>query len=318
MDRRWRRIRLRIWRWSVPVVLVIACLLGSGMCLSHRTDRDWNQDEAISFLESTCHLSDYKSLVGGGAPPYGAWAAAHDWQRLIESEGELCLGQIRSDLATGDMHPPLYFWLLHLWLLGNGGQRAFMATIGLNLLLAAVGTLALYKLGRTLFASRLDGAALAFCAALNTVAAYASMEFRPYALLGAVTSIYLLALERARPAAATKRRMYVRGAALSLATAAGVLTHHMFAAVLIGGAVYAAARLFRKPRELLRVGAFSAAGVALALVLFPLVTQIASKPWRSSRPTLSPRCVRRGSCPPSRICCRGSTTGSCSSPAPWG
>ncbi len=271
--RRWRRIRLRTVR------LLVLCLLGAGMVLNQRKDRDWNQDEAITFLESTCHLSDYRLVIEKRTPPYGVWAEARDWQRFLDSEGRLCLGEIRDDLANLDIHPPLYFWLLHLWLLGSGGDRAFMTVMGLNLLLMAVGALALYKLGRTLFASRLDGVVVAFCAVLNPITAYASMEFRPYALLGAATSIYLLTLVRALPAAPTRRRTFWRGAALTLSTAAGLLTHHLFGVVLFAGAVFAAARLVRAPRELLRVGAFSVGGVALALAIFPLFSQIGSNPW---------------------------------------
>lgn len=263
----------------VPIALALAVLLGSGMYLSYRKDRNWNQDEAVAFLESTCHLHEFMQLTYDRVPPYGAWAEARTWQRLIEGEGELCLGRIRSDLLDRDIHPPLYYWLLHLWILGNGGRYTFMATFGLNLLLAAVAALALYKLGRTLFASRLDGLAVAFCAALNPIAAYATVEFRPYALLGPATAVYLLALVRAVPSALTRRRTVLRGTALALATAAGLLSHHLFGVVLIGGAAFAVAQLWRRPRELLRVGAFSVAGVALALAIFPLITQITSNPW---------------------------------------
>ena len=61
--RRWRRIRLRALREFVPIALALAVLLGSGMYLSYRKDRNWNQDEAVAFLERTCHLHEFMQLT---------------------------------------------------------------------------------------------------------------------------------------------------------------------------------------------------------------------------------------------------------------
>ncbi|MFO7682735.1 MAG: glycosyltransferase family 39 protein, partial [Chloroflexota bacterium] len=131
--------------------------------------------------------------------------------------------QSLSDIAfqTGhDVHPPVYFWLLHLWQEGTGDTefalRAFSGALG-TLAIAAV-----YLLGRTV-----ANAPTGFLAALFlTVSRFHiiwSQEMRMYALAG------LLALLGAWAA----RRVWERGkpvdyALYILCMTAGLLTLYLF------------------------------------------------------------------------------------------
>ena len=70
-------------------------------------------DEGISYMAATGHLGEYFGV--DDQSPYGTWVEASDWKRFIQIEEKFCFKQISSDLARHDIHPPLYFWLLHLW-----------------------------------------------------------------------------------------------------------------------------------------------------------------------------------------------------------
>ncbi|MBM3134452.1 MAG: hypothetical protein FJZ89_04020, partial [Chloroflexi bacterium] len=106
-------------------------------------------------------------------------------------------GQITQG-AAADIHPPLYYYLLHFWQQAFGqSERAVRA---LSVLSGVLLVLVTYLLGR-----RLRGAAVgllaAFLAAVSTFQVYYSQETRMYilaALLSGV-SVYLLALFVVRP-----------------------------------------------------------------------------------------------------------------------
>ena len=79
--------------------------------------RALTHDEAISYLVATGHKADYSKIVKEEAPPYGRWTRADQWKRFLRVDQVFCFGKINFDLATTDLHPPLYFWLLHVWCL---------------------------------------------------------------------------------------------------------------------------------------------------------------------------------------------------------
>ncbi len=121
-----------------------------------------------------------------------------DAQSLWNDEGT-SVAVAGRDLATiardaaGDIHPPLYYWLLHGWLRLTGDSefavRAFSALLGV--LLVALT----YALGR-LLTGRWAGLAAAFLAAINPFQVYYSQEARMYMLLAALTAGVMWALTR--------------------------------------------------------------------------------------------------------------------------
>ncbi len=136
-----------------------------------------------------------------------------------------------------DVHPPLYFWLLHLW-----GQIAGQSETGLRLLSAFLGTLtvaATYLLGREI-GRRAPGAppahAVGLLAALFlAVSRFAiawSQEIRMYALAALLAVVALWAARRYWDEGG-------RGYAVTyvLSMAAGLYTLYMFAPVLVAANV---------------------------------------------------------------------------------
>ena len=129
------------------------------------------------------------------------------------------LDQIARD-AANDIHPPLYYWLLHVWVRAMGPSEAGLRSLST---LAGVMLVALiYGLGERV-GGRQVGMAAAFTAALSPFQVTYSQEARMYMLLtlfGAASVYSLLRyLDSERPG-------WLAGVLLS--TGAGLYTHYSF------------------------------------------------------------------------------------------
>lgn len=247
---------LRSNRGATVALLLLA--LSAGLLLrvwGTAQKRYLTHDEGISFLAATGHQGEY-AAIADGRPPSGAWAQAGDWQRLLHIEQRFCFQRIAADLARHDIHPPLYFWLLHLWAVAFGLGPA--AGPALNTLLAALTALALFGLARRLLRSRAQAAAVSFTWLVSPAVLPISLEARQYDLL-ALCSVLLVwqTLRVSDTARAASPRDF---GLLALITLAGALTHYQFALVAAGALCFLALRLARKKltRLLWGVGAVAA------------------------------------------------------------
>ena len=92
-----------------------------------------------------------------------------------------------------DVHPPLYFWMLHFWRLGSGDSE-----FGLRLLSAAIGVLtvaATYRLGRVVGGAR-AGLLAALLVGISRFNIWWSQEMRMYALAALLAAFSLWAAIR--------------------------------------------------------------------------------------------------------------------------
>jgi hypothetical protein len=176
-----------------------------------------DHDDVISVIGATCNQGRYEESI-----PTGRWVDASVWQQYWQWQGFGCFAQIGQDLAQYDIHPPLYFWLLHTWF----GAFGVSVTGGLvlNLLFLAVGVISIYSVCRVLSVSRAVSfiATLAWMLSLPTRTAVSVL--RPYALFAALTALLLLLV-----VLWVKRQQgrYVVG--IGVVLAAGLLTHYQFA-----------------------------------------------------------------------------------------
>ena len=158
-----------------------------------------------------------------------------------------------------DIHPPLYYWLLKIWVAAWGDSefavRALSAALGV--LLVAV----IFRLGARWFDGG-GGVAAALLAAVNPFQVYYAQEARMYmllALLGALTAFF---------AAEYWRRGENRWlAGYALVAAAGLYTHYAFPVMLAAVNVAALFFLWNRKHRLL---------VWLAAQLMPLAL---FSPW---------------------------------------
>lgn len=140
------------------------------------------------------------------------------------------LGTIARD-AAHDIHPPLYYWLLHGWLrlagTSEAGVRFLSALLGVTLVAL------IYALGRLLAGQR-AGLVAALLAAISPFQVYYSQEARMYMLLAVLVATMFYAALRWAAAGMDRgwRPRWVWANLYILATAAGLYTHYAFPMVL--------------------------------------------------------------------------------------
>ncbi|HUZ76986.1 MAG TPA: glycosyltransferase family 39 protein, partial [Chloroflexota bacterium] len=134
---------------------------------------------------------------------FGLRAARLEYQSLWYDEGSsLFLSrQSLSAITAGtanDIHPPLYYYLLHFWMLAAG--RTEFAVRGLSLLQGVLVVALVLALGRRLFDVR-SGLLAAGAAAISPLLVYYSQETRMYmqVTLFGLLATYLLARATASP-----------------------------------------------------------------------------------------------------------------------
>lgn len=135
--------------------------------------------------------------------------------------------------TASDIHPPLYYLLLHGWrqLAGDTefGLRAFSALAGV-LLVAGVAAFSRIIQPRDRWRRGMVGVA-ALLTAVNPALIYYSQETRMYALLGLLAVLSTWALWNWRAAGGGARWLWA--IAYVLMAAAGLYTHYFFPAVLV-------------------------------------------------------------------------------------
>jgi hypothetical protein len=259
------------------VVLVVALGAGIGLRVhAQHQNPNLQYDEAWSYASATGRLDEFAAAIDGGLT--GRWVPAAEWQRLWRPEGSGELGRIAPGLAAYDVHPPLYFALLHGWLvLVRGdvwGGRA------LNLVLAALAILAIFGLARTLGFRRFEAALAALVWAVSPAVVGISAIARQYDLVALTTVLLVWGVVRVTspgeagpgPAQPGRARLWTGLVWTAAAAAAALLTHYQAALLVAGAAVYVlvARRLpvrdgpRRSPWPPLLALAAGAAGAALA------------------------------------------------------
>jgi mannosyltransferase len=143
--------------------------------------------------------------------------------------------QLITEGAAGDIHPPLYYYLLHFWRgifgAGEGDLRSLSTVLGIVLVLLT------FVIARRVFDGGI-GLAAALVAAINPFQIYYSQEARMYMLLAVIGAASTLALLRlleywsAMPQASSKpvvlsSRHFV-ALSLPILYAAGLYTHYAF------------------------------------------------------------------------------------------
>jgi hypothetical protein len=185
-----------------------------------------SHDDGITMLGVTCNQGRY-----AGGTPTQQWGPAGVWQDYWRLRSPGCFDQIRSDMANFDIHPPLYFWALHLWFIAFGVSLSSALT--LNLVFIGVTAVLIIATCRVLSVPAPVIYAVVLTWALTMATRAADVAVRQYALLGLFAALLLfltvLWLQH-------NRFGYL--AAMAPVVAAGVLTQFLF--VVPAGMVFLA------------------------------------------------------------------------------
>jgi hypothetical protein len=218
-------------------------------------------DECDSFVLALGHAPQYFQAEHG-AYPAGQWVPARVWKDFLRVDQRFCFDRIRYGCAVYDNHPPLYFWLLHLWMLLTGVTPR--SGVLLNVLTVMATTAALYGFARFLTASHWEAAFVAAVWALSPVVVTVAFEARQYELKALITVLFVwqsLRMIRNDPTAGWGNR-----AAILVTALGGMLTHYYFSFVIAATGFYALVRLARRDKR--RLVAWTALTLAGCLLLF--------------------------------------------------
>ena len=228
------------------VVLAIALLAGTGLRVhAQQASPNIQHDEAWSYASASGRLGPFLAAMDGGLT--GRWVPASEWQHFWQSDGLSDVGRIGPDLAANDVHPPLYFGLLHGWL-AITGEHVWSGR-ALNLVFAALAVLAIFGLARALGFERLEGALVALVWAVSPAVVSVSSITRQYDLVALTTVLLVWGLVKACGAppeqleGERRPRTWLWLAVLwvAAATAAALLTHYQAVLLVAGGAFYVVA-----------------------------------------------------------------------------
>ncbi len=195
-----------------------------------------------------------------------------DGQSLWADEGNSAALALRSLStitrdAAHDIHPPLYYYLLHFWvgLFGNSE----MALRSLSALAGTALVLATYLLGRELF-SRQTAATATLLAALSSFQIYYSQETRMYILVSLWAALAILSFVKAvrtwvQTGGGRSRLLVLLGLYVSFTTAALYTHYFAFTVPLVTNLAYALAMIVCRHLRRLRTLAVWV-GVQLAIV----------------------------------------------------
>lgn len=228
------------WKFILPVILVLISFALHVNVLMAKTSIGY--DESISYLVATCHAQEMAER-----PFSGQVEPVSSWKRLVTEVREpFCFAQITDSMAAYDIHPPLYFWLLHSWFVLFGVH--FWSGPLLNSFLAIVIIFVLFQLAKKVLGHYGEALIVIFTFAMNPSVFLVSMETRQYELLLLWTLFFVWLLY-----IYTDGRQYITKGfyvAIFLIVFAGSLTHFLFLLPFTAGLVFVIYRLRRQKAEL--------------------------------------------------------------------
>lgn len=247
----------------LALAVVFAIVLRTAGTVEKRTI---DYDESISYLAATCHQGQYANLVTQRLPPFGTWAKASDWKTLIQPEHLFCFGQIARDLAHNDIHPPLYFWILHLWSRVFGVHPWTGPLLNIAFALATLSLL--FWLAHTNLTNPEEASVVALTWALSPAVISISLEARQYDLVALIAVLFVCRVIKC--ADLSKPFQLGDAVVLAILAAAGALTHFYFSLVVLGCIIFLAMKLVkRKPDRLIMALACIGVGCLLFVLLHP-------------------------------------------------
>ncbi len=253
-------------RWHATAILVVALLAGLGLRATLIEGRTvFSHDGAISYLAAAGQQGRLAEVTRPGStePPYARWVRVEQWQAFVEPSTPMSPRTIARDLSAHDLHPPLYFWLLHVACLTLGAHP--WTGILLNALIDAAAALVIFAAARWWLDDDRWAAIATLVWMISPAALETMREARHYSLLALVGVAFAWQAVRI---VVERRPVRMRDYALfALLTAVGALTHYHFA--MVGFAALVLTSLWSGRRKLARLTGAMAVGVSGALVANP-------------------------------------------------
>jgi len=223
-------------------------------------------DDGISYLAATGHQGLYWT-----ERPDAQWVLAGQWQSFWTPAEFGSFKKISHDLALYDIHPPLYFWALHVWTHVVGVQLS--AGPLLNIIFLVLAALFIYLTAIELRCTPWSATTASLLWLLSGSTLSADTVVRQYSLLGLAVAFYFFSLIRflnARQLVSTKLSI-LSSFYIFLAIIIGLLTHYQFIVVL-GCASLLAAFILIKAKDyagFVKLSMISFSSLIVSIMLHP-------------------------------------------------
>lgn len=180
-------------------IFFLICLLAIGafLRLNNLSERSLWTDEFFTLFDSSGHAVEIKDVLSSLSQEESpVLLKAKDFKPFLKNDSNKNIQDVTESLLYTDTHPPLYFWLMHIWMRIFGDSawviRFFSVLMGLAAILLA------YLVGVYLFNRQIAY----FCALFVSISPFAvrySQEARAYALimaLGLLSWLFALRFEK--------------------------------------------------------------------------------------------------------------------------
>ena len=240
------------------ILLVIVIALQVALALYFGSQKaGFHEDEYYSYYSS--------NRTAGFFCNDRTWVDTADWAReFCVAEGEGMRFSLVHQVQSWDVHPPLYYDLLHLVCSLTPGVFSKWQGIGINIAAFVLAQLTLFALGSKLCGDARTGLAAAALWGFSPAAMSMIMFIRMYALLTLL--VMLCAYLHADEGQGLRRT-----AAMAAVTTAGCLTHYYYLVFLFFIGLIRFVRLLRmrRMRAAAAYAASQAAAMAAALLVYP-------------------------------------------------
>jgi uncharacterized membrane protein len=174
-------IKVGVSRRKHTFLLLFFLMVGLILRLNNLSERPLWTDEFFTFFESTGHGLDIKnfldSLSSQNSPKL---LTAKEFKAFLKFDPGRGFKDVSKGLLYTDTHAPLYFWIIHLWMMVFKGGifpvRLF------SLLMGMISIFLAFKVSAHLFTKQ----AALFSALFTSISAFSvryAQEARPYALM---------------------------------------------------------------------------------------------------------------------------------------
>ncbi len=248
-------------------VLLLLFILALALRVNNLSGRSLWTDEFFTLFQSSGHGVDVVKFVDDSSKrELPVLLKPRDYRLLLKIDPARQIKDVTAGLLETDTHPPLYFWIMYIWMRVFGDSifvlRFFSVLMGIFTIFLA------YRIGVRLF----DQRTALFCALFAAISAFSirySQEARPYSLImaiGLLSSLFLLRLE--------KNNRNWDAFCFAVFTALGLYTHYLYAFVAIGHFIYFS---FANRRQSLKIRKFYLAVLGSLLFFSPWLSLVIVK-----------------------------------------
>jgi len=212
-------------------VLLFLFVLGLALRVNNLSGRSLWTDEFFTLFLSSGHGVDVVKLVDDFSKrEVPSLLKPRDFRLFLKNDPARHIKDVTAGLLEMDTHPPLYFWIMHIWMRVFGDS--LFALRFFSVLLGTFTIFLAYRIGERLFNQR----SAVFCALFVAISAFSirySQEARAYSLImaiGLLSSLSLLRLE--------KNNKNWDAFWFVVFNTLGLYTHYFYAFVAIGHFIY--------------------------------------------------------------------------------